>query len=269
MIRRIDGLTALIVLLFGLSITIMSYAQKEEPEKDKEISKIKEAVLTAIGKQKETKGYHFEDKMTGMWNMSKTNIRVTGIHQNPDIEYSKSASSEQYTKGKKQVAKRPDGKWDRLPDITTELMLEKIQISQGAILENVKSGRKEKIKDKNCKTIESSISTEALKGWSASIKDDPAWPSGTEVKFSKSCFKLWIGSEDQLPYKYFFSFTVEPVYPPKAKESEKSKRKSSSPDSSFTPWTFTTEITFFDYDKDVEVKIPKKGMELMDKENKE
>jgi hypothetical protein len=273
------GLIGLMTLLVGGAV--WSEEKKPEPAnpetkpeekaKDKSDLKAKEMLLQAFKKMDETKGFHLETRMSQKTNESTIKFSTKGIHQNPNLTYLKmkvaGLETALYQKDGRTAVKNPlSGEWEDSthgPDEPASPLEGLLGTIKG--LENERFLSEEKVKDKDCKIVEASLYhkflTEQLKieMQEPGIDVSPDILNKGEIKIIKSSYKVWIAKDDLLPYKITYSVAWEFSQIPEEKSEESAEP---------LKMTFERilEMKFFDYNKDIEIKLPPEVKEILDKE---
>jgi hypothetical protein len=278
--KKVIWLMAVITILTMIACT----QSKESTVSKKQLPEAKQIILNALEKQQQTKGYHFK----GTYDLEQTQLKdrgtpitytftclTSGIHQNPDYEKlvveSKYGKTETYQNDKKTAMQNKD-KWSFFPTRKSSLSYtdrsDKLFRFLCNYMEDFKSVGAEKLKETDCFIVESLIPDEVLQKIYPNLGETGQI---IETKFPVAFCKVWIGQENNLPYKFSFTYTKETeiFLPP---EQEPGDEKVSDKNNAFclrgprlkTYKSETYKITFMDYDKNVDIEMPeevKKALE--------
>jgi len=274
-----------ILLLAGLWSGVILFGA-EEPKKDKPQSdeeKAKTAVVDAYKKTTESKGYHVEWKMSLKPKQEEAmNVEITfdlqGVMKNPDFchlkgkttqkgmgkEAEKEAEGEVYIQGKQTVSKESTsddkGKWRKEP--TTINLPDAISIPKD-VAEKHKFGKEEKVKDKECTVVEAILTNAVLKEFSKKM----AMPllEGKATLEQSNC-KFWIDKKDGALMRVMYNLNVsyELPQPPEPPGNEGDDKEEPAPPQSKKAITkVAMDFTLFDYNKDIDIKIPDEVQKLL------
>jgi hypothetical protein len=219
-------------------------------------------------------GFHIQARGNLDVTGPKTNIKaetvVTGIHRHPDISCLTFDSEDMGDKmevyqqgGKTAVRNNKNNKWVKQEVVSPTEFVELLKET----LENIKLTGEEKIDKINCRIIEATLNQDGINKILA-LYNIGIFPSAEK----KSAVKIWSGKEDNLIYKITVMIESvsenKPVIPmDDEEENQILKRKKPLPK---TTVNFKVEISIFDYNKDVDIKIPeevKKVWEEVTKDN--
>lgn len=256
------------------------------------------AMLLTLEKISQTKGFRFETRETVQADFvdkgtSETESTMKGSWQSPDMIHCQETSDEKdyeyYQKGDKTIGKDSEGEqWQRLHQGAAPSPITQINHLKN-YLKNIRFTGEEKLRNKNCRVIVASLKREGCE------KILERFPSPIKLlrkkKFADPLYKVWIGKNDTLPYRLMISFSVsrsgpiqdcEPrflvkrgsfgkdgkveidIYISPVEEDGEIYREGDVP----IAQEIILEIDLFDYDKDIEIKIPKEAKELLEKEKK-
>lgn len=260
----------------GRSTSVERSASGGKVKETTDIKKGKEVVLQALKKVEEAKGYHFESKFTIAINQAdgKNVFKISctmkeGIHLRPDVAYGKFEAmghkSEVYQKGNKVAAKGvKSDRWVKGNPAAYPLPSEQWEILK-EYLEDAEFSGKETLKDKECQVVKVSIK---LEGLIKMLKKLNISRAGEETPVSS--YKIWIGEKDSFIYKLFSSMEIPHGTKKKEPKEEGPPGVSSAPPEKEghkhqeLTRSIINEIDFFDYNKDIDIKIPAEVKKLLE-----
>lgn len=266
-----------VLLTVALASSVVCTAKPKEEEENP-----KEAIIKAINATFDSPGFHIKGKGLFTATGPKTNIRIesalSGITQKPDLSYlvieseDTGEKAEIYRQGKNAVMRsNKNAKWAKQPVASPAEFIETYKNT----LENIKfvyseqseSVKEEKINDKPCRVIEATLTNDGINNLLTLYKM-AILPNSEKT----SRGEIWIGKEDNLIYKINVKVEItaeNPSFiPPDEEESGEPKKKRTQK----TNVKLEATISCFDYDKDINIKIPdevKKVLTDKKEENKE
>lgn len=273
---RIIGLVIILTLNLvctGADKETPKAAGTEQPKPKEEINNPKEIINKSIKATFDATGFHIKARgyldVTGPKTNIKTETVVTGIRKSPDISHltfdteDMNEKMEVYQQAGKTAAKdNKENKWVKQEVVSPTEFVTLLKDT----LENIKISGEEKIDKINCQVMESNLNQDGINNLLA-LYNIGIFPSAEK----KSAVKVWSGKEDNLIYK--ITVMIESISESKPmmpmddeEESQTLKRKKPAPK---TIVNFKVEISIFDYNKDIDIKIPEEVKKLWEEATKD
>ena len=268
-----------LVIIFALYL-VCTATDKETPgtagtgpsKPKEELTNPRDIITDSLKATFATTGFHIKARgyldVTGPKTNIKTETVVTGIRKSPDISHlsfeteDMNQKMEVYQQGGKSAAKdNKDNKWVKQEVVSPA---EFVALFKGT-LDNVKLAGEEKIDKINCRTIESNLNQNGINNFLA-LYNIGIFPSAEK----ESAVKIWIGKEDNLVYKITAMIKSvsesKPVISMEDEDEGKPSKKKNPVQK--TTVNFYVEISIFDYNKDIDIKIPEEVKKVMEECNK-
>lgn len=269
-----------LVIIFALYL-VCTATDKETPKTtgtepakpQEELNSPKDIITASLKTTFAVTGFHIKARgyldVTGPKTNIKTETVVSGIRKAPDISYLSFETEDMNQKmevyqqtGKTAAKDNKDNKWVKQEVVSPT---EFVELLKGT-LENVKLTGEDKIDKINCQVIEANLNQDGINNLLA-LYNIGIFPSAEK----ESAVKVWIGKEDNLIYKITVMIKSvsenKPMIPMDDEDEGKPSKKKNPVQK--TTVNFKVEISIFDYNKDVDIKIPGEVKKLWEEAAKE
>jgi hypothetical protein len=263
-----------LVLIWVVTACIFSSVciSNEPAETPKTKETPKEVLEKVITTTLESKGFYFKGTGSFSFKGPKTDINIentfSGMNQKPDLSY---ISMESKDTGEKIEAYRHGENVAMRSNKQKEWVRQNFASPKEFIgiykdnTENIKidDSVEEKINDTPCRVIEASLNQNGINDFLALYKNIP---KGLVNATKTSVIKIWSGKSDNLVYK--ITVKIDITIENKLSPAEEDENENLPPDKKIKPpktlVKFSGEVTCYDYNKDIEIKIPDEVKKIWD-----